>query len=136
MAFVIWQDTRSSGKTDIYNIYAQKVEMDNGETDYNILPSVNIKLKQNFPNPFNPSGAGRSPGTTISFDIPNGIQEEFKLKIYNIKGQLVKSFKSETNFVVWDGKNLNGKTVSNGLYFYRLESKNYESKAKKMILLK
>ncbi len=136
MAFVIWQDTRSSGKTDIYNIDAQKVEMDNDETDHDILPSVNIKLKQNFPNPFNPLSAGRSSGTTISFDIPNGIQEEFKLKIYNIKGQLVKSFKPETNFVVWDGKNLNGKSVSNGLYFYRLESKNYESKAKKMILLK
>ncbi|TSA23236.1 T9SS C-terminal target domain-containing protein, partial [bacterium] len=63
------------------------------------------------------------------------------LKIYNIKGQLVKTFIPETSPVgtaidfVWDGKDNNDKTVSNGVYFYRLET-NEKQVTKKLVLMR
>ncbi|HHE37885.1 MAG TPA: T9SS type A sorting domain-containing protein, partial [Candidatus Cloacimonetes bacterium] len=95
-------------------------------------------LSQNYPNPFNPSGAGHSPQTHISYAIP--IDSDVKLVIYNIKGQKVKTLideKQEKGFkqIVWDGTNNNQKSVSSGIYFYKLETEDY-SKVKKMILLR
>jgi len=37
--------------------------------------------------------------------------------------------------IVWNGKDNNNRNVASGMYFYRLESKNY-SCIKKMLLLK
>jgi hypothetical protein len=89
----------------------------------------------NYPNPFNPS-------TTISFSLDSEIAENVELVIYNLKGQKVKKFTfpnenlgtSEQN-VVWNGTDDNGKSVSSGIYFYKLRSGNFEQ-TKKMILTK
>jgi len=92
-----------------------------------------FRLNQNFPNPATGS-------TTISFSLPANTQNA-TLKIYNIKGQLVKTFIPETSPVgtaidfVWDGKDNHDKTVSNGVYFYRLET-NEKQVTKKMVLMK
>jgi len=88
-------------------------------------------LKQNFPNPFNPT-------TTISYQLPENCKVE--LAIYNIKGQKVKQLVSDQlsvgqHSVVWNGKDNNGKSVSSGIYFYKLKSGSFE-KTKKMILMK
>lgn len=58
-----------------------------------IIPEVEIELS-NYPNPFKPSGAGRGPGTVISFQI-SGVRagEDVELGIYNIKGQKIKTYK-------------------------------------------
>ncbi len=84
-----------------------------------------------WPNPFNPT-------TTISFSIPK--DDKVELKVYNIKGQLVKTLVDDhleagTHKAVWDGDNKYGKKVSSGIYLYRLESCG-KSKAQKMLLLK
>jgi len=128
-AFVIWEDTRSSGKTDIYNIYAQKILLEDVDAEDDIIPVSNIKLKQNYPNPFNPE-------TTISFTIKNENYEDYELKIFNIKGQLVDSIPVESSSVTWKGKDMDQNPVSNGIYFYRLESDNESSSTRKMIMLK
>jgi len=92
-----------------------------------------FKLNQNFPNPATGS-------TTISFSLPANTQNA-TLKIYNIKGQLVKTFIPETSPVgtaidfVWDGKDNHDKTVSNGVYFYRLET-NEKQVTKKLVLMR
>ncbi|HEX37367.1 MAG TPA: T9SS type A sorting domain-containing protein [Candidatus Cloacimonetes bacterium] len=92
-----------------------------------------FKLNQNFPNPFNGS-------TTISFSLPLNTQKA-ELKIYNIKGQLVKSFvlgSENTGKMVdfvWDGKDTTNKTVANGVYFYRLKT-DTKQVTKKMVLMK
>ena len=97
-----------------------------------------IKLESNYPNPFSISGKRGSIGTTIAFTIPE--KQNVKITIYNIKGQKVKSLldkncaKGRTS-IIWNGKDDSNKTVSSGVYFYRLETK-HQSFNKKMILVK
>ena len=88
----------------------------------------------NYPNPFNPS-------TTISFDLQKNIENAF-IQIYNIKGEKVRqititnSSSSISNQVIWNGTNNYRKPVSSGVYLYRVKSDEYESRFRKMILLK
>jgi len=91
-------------------------------------------LRQNFPNPFNPS-------TTIQFDVP--VQAVVTLNIYNILGQRVVSPVSARQYtpgsysVVWNGANF-----ASGVYFYQLIAKDSETgsvrflQVKKLVLLK
>jgi len=85
----------------------------------------------NYPNPFNPK-------TTISFTISG--DENVALDIFNIKGQLVKSFGKQmyqtgSHSLVWDGKNNSGSYVGSGIYFYKIKAGNLE-KTGKMLMLK
>ena len=100
----------------------------------NITPAVTPKsynLAQNFPNPFNPS-------TTIKYDMKDkGI---VTLKVYNVAGQLVRtlanSVKNAGSYTVtWDGKNDRGGAVASGIYFYKMETKDF-SQTKKMVMLR
>ena len=89
-------------------------------------------LYQNYPNPVSSS-------TTISFISAPGV-EKSEIKIYNIKGQLIKKYdvqnaKSGINKLVWNGRNDNGKKLGNGIYFYKLISGD-KSEIKKMLLLR
>ncbi|HUU27484.1 MAG TPA: T9SS type A sorting domain-containing protein [archaeon] len=97
-----------------------------------VLPKV-FALRQNYPNPFNPS-------TTISYDIPEGQQVDVSLNIYNMRGQLIQTLvnevKSEGSYQVqWDGTDNHGRTVSSGVYFYRIKAGDF-SKTRKMVILK
>ncbi|MCC7429235.1 SBBP repeat-containing protein [bacterium] len=87
-----------------------------------------FKLNQNFPNPFNPN-------TTISYELPNKIG---KLLIFNVKGEKIYELVLDkvSGSVVWNGTDFSGKTVSSGIYFYKLETKQQFSDTKKMIFLK
>ena len=96
-------------------------------------PSVEMALEfglgTNYPNPFNPA-------TSISFSLPN--PSNWSLKIYNVVGQLVKSFEGYSSgevSVTWDGKDSDGYEVASGIYFYRLNAGNF-SATKKMVLSK
>jgi hypothetical protein len=88
-------------------------------------------LAQNFPNPFNPS-------TTIRFDMRE--KGFMTLKIYNVAGQLVRSLvegvKDAGSYnVAWDGMNDRGGAVASGIYFYKMETKDF-SQTKKMVMLR
>jgi hypothetical protein len=126
--YVIWEDTRSSGKTDIYNIYAQKIDVDTSVNPEAPTP-VNHILSQNYPNPF----VGT---TTISMNLKEPVAPEAKLNIYNVRGQLVRSLQPVDNSFSWDGKNAQGKAAAEGIYLYRLEGNGTKTAARKMILLK
>jgi hypothetical protein len=94
------------------------------------IPS-DFSLSQNYPNPFNPE-------TYIDFNLPD--EAEVSLRIYNVRGQLVKTLVQEimspgTHTMRWDGKNNSGERVSSGVYFYRL-TLDEKSIIKKMVLLK
>lgn len=89
------------------------------------------ELSQNFPNPFNPT-------TTIRFALPE--DATVSLRIYNIHGQLVRtlangSFSAGSHNFTWDGTDENGLNVVSGMYFYQLQSRDYQE-VKKMLMLK
>jgi hypothetical protein len=128
-SYVFWEDTRSSGKTDIYNIYAQKVKFEPDSADPGEIPQEFTMLRQNYPNPFKTN-------TTISFNINTNLMQDAKVGIYNIRGQHVKTLEIDSNTAQWDGRDVNGKEVSNGIYFYKLKAKGVDSNPRKMILLK
>ncbi|RLB70001.1 MAG: hypothetical protein DRH04_04315, partial [Deltaproteobacteria bacterium] len=110
-----------------------RVEITNlstGKTTDNNLP-IQYGLSQNYPNPFNPT-------TTIAFSLPTS--GTARIEVFNILGELVATpfdgmAESGENLVEWDGTNSSGRTVSSGIYFYRLSADNY-SETKKMTLLK
>jgi len=94
-----------------------------------------LYLFQNKPNPFKSS-------TTITFISADYERiKDYKLSIYNAKGQLIKTYNGKKhNFwvktdIVWDGKDEDGKKVSPGVYFYKLSYGN-NSVARKMLLVK
>jgi len=94
------------------------------------LPTT-YHLNQNYPNPFNPS-------TTISYDLPKS--GKVLLRIYNIKGELVKELVNEYSqagyhTVTWDGKNKDGLSTASGIYFYQIVSEGF-AETRKMILMK
>ena len=108
------------------------------EDDKNLEIPIVFALHPNYPNPFNPSGAGQSPETTISFLIPKTSKVE--ISIYNIKGQKVKEvanneFDKGIHSVVWNGDDEMGNPVSSGIYFYIMKTDNF-LEIKKAILLK
>jgi hypothetical protein len=88
-------------------------------------------LEQNYPNPFNPM-------TQIRYSLPKGSSVE--LTVFNASGERVRTlvdgyegagFKT----VTWDGTNDAGKSVTSGVYMYRLNADNFED-TQKMVLVK
>jgi subtilisin family serine protease/subtilisin-like proprotein convertase family protein len=81
------------------------------------LPRI-TRLNPNVPNPFNPT-------TKISFDLAKG--GPVKLGIYDLRGMMVRLLVSETlaagsHTMGWNGLDDGGRSVSSGVYLYRLES--------------
>ncbi|PIV81480.1 hypothetical protein COW53_04105, partial [bacterium CG17_big_fil_post_rev_8_21_14_2_50_64_8] len=89
------------------------------------------QLDQNIPNPFNPT-------TEISFSVAKAGQGS--LRIYDLRGQLVRTLlngeiSAGPGSAIWDGRADTGRSVSSGVYFYRLEV-GAQSVAKRMVMLK
>ena len=106
--------------------------------DNSILSSENFEFQIsnfklfNYPNPFNPE-------TTINYQLPE--DREVELKIYNIKGQLVKTLVEDIkpageHSTIWNGDDESGKPVSSGIYFYKLNVNGITEAVKKCLLLK
>jgi hypothetical protein len=128
-SYVIWSDFRSSGKTDIYNIYAQKLELfDNAEDNNEIDEMIDINLS-NYPNPFRN-------GTILSFDVGRDYLQDAKVEIFNVKGQKVRTLEATSNRVYWDGCDKNGKLAASGIYMYQFSNTHFTSTATKMIRVK
>jgi glycosidase len=100
-------------------------------TDHGSTPGADVRLGQNFPNPFNPT-------TTISFVLPE--ESHVNLSVYDIQGRPVKTIQDEVlpggySEVEWDGRDETGRTVSSGVYFYRLMAAD-QTITRKMVLLR
>jgi subtilisin family serine protease len=81
------------------------------------LPTV-FRVEQNFPNPFNPS-------TTIRFALP--AKAHTSVVIFDLAGRRVKTLvddimAAQVHEAVWTGKDDSGRSVSAGVYFYRVIS--------------
>jgi hypothetical protein len=96
---------------------------------FSSLP-VEFSLKQNYPNPFNPV-------TNIDFNIP--VKSDISLEIYNVLGHRIntlvnKQVSAGSHRISWNGKDFLGRTVSAGVYFYKLDAGNFTSTRKMMMV--
>ncbi len=100
-----------------------------------------FSLGQNYPNPFNPATNIRyTVGSSRMEAAGNGSLVSASLKIYNIRGQLVKTLVDRKLSpgryeVVWDGTDDSGDRVASGVYLYRLTA-GHNQTTRRMILLK
>ncbi len=116
--------------TDIHNAFLS-VQIQVGD----VRPNKTM-LAQNFPNPFNPE-------TWIPYQLSQGAN--ITIQIHNISGHNVRtlnlghksigSYMTASTAAYWDGKNSTGETVSSGIYFYTLKTKDF-SATRRMIILK
>ena len=110
---------------------------------YSLSEEIQVSLDDNeiiqrtfqlgsYPNPFNPR-------TTIDFSIPN--YSEVELIVYNTKGQKIKTLTNEIlssgdHSILWNGDDYSGKSVSSGVYLYKLNVNGKTEAVKKCLLLK
>lgn len=89
--------------------------------------SVNsFELSQNFPNPFNPS-------TRIQYQVSSNTQ--VLLQVYDALGNQVATLVDESEKAGNHSVNFDASGLSSGIYYYKLNSGNFSS-TKKMILLR
>jgi hypothetical protein len=105
-----------------YSINGPVLSVDGGNST---LPQ-NYSLKQNFPNPFNPS-------TKIKYSIPE--MSIVTLTLFNLLGEevttLVNEEKTAGNYTV----EFNAANLPSGIYFYRIQAGSFVE-TKKMVLMK
>lgn len=132
--WVLWQSDRN-GEWDIYgsNMFVGGVEESNA-CDFKAAANLTID-----PNPFREI-------TTIKFQVPStksqtNINFQISLKIYDVSGKLVRSFNLASDFLslastfFWNGTDINGKRLPQGVYFVRLENQS-EALTEKVVLIK
>lgn len=96
-----------------------------------VMPSRELVLEQNVPNPFNPR-------TSIRFYLP--ARSEVHLDVYDVRGALVRRLAQGVydigpHAVDWDGTDNSGGRVASGFYVYRLVTDG-RALSRKMMLLK
>ncbi|MBK8946672.1 MAG: T9SS type A sorting domain-containing protein [Ignavibacteriae bacterium] len=120
------KESSNSLWSQVWNFYTSNI------VSINELPLPNkFELKQNHPNPFNPT-------TKIKYSIPKEEKRQMsnlKLVVFDILGREVKTLVNENkkpgNYeIVFDASNL-----SSGVYFYSLQSDEF-IETKMMLLIK
>jgi hypothetical protein len=89
------------------------------------------QLSQNYPNPFNPE-------TTLRYALP--IDGQIRLKIFNIRGQLVKTLvdgerRAGHYSVVWKGRDDCDRPAASGIYFVQMQAGDFRQ-IRKLALIK
>jgi hypothetical protein len=87
---------------------------------------MKFTLQQNYPNPFNPT-------TVISYSV--SAASNVILKIYDVLGKLITTLVNENQEAGNYKVNFNAGGLSNGIYYYKIQSGNFVA-IKKMLLLK
>ncbi|MFN3872309.1 MAG: PQQ-dependent sugar dehydrogenase [Ignavibacterium sp.] len=125
-----------------YGVYYYRLKQVDHDGSFNYLNVVTIdlglpksfELKQNFPNPFNPS-------TKITFTVPEGTNNKVTLKVFDLLGNEIATLINETKSAGIYEVEFSANSVSDtaelksGVYIYQLSAGNY-SVARKMIYLK
>ena len=101
-----------------------------GDSAVGVPSSLATSFKQ-YPNPFNPR-------TRIEYNLARA--GHLDLSIYNVRGELVRVLLDEVTpagpgFVIWDGNDAEGATVSSGVYFLSTRAPDKKS-VSKMVLIR
>jgi hypothetical protein len=109
-------------------VEAEVVDYNGNDLTTNLVAKIVPKayaLHQNYPNPFNPT-------TEINLDLPEA--SDWTIDIYNVAGQLVKSYSGSSNAGVVK-VNVSADGWASGIYFYKAVANDFVS-TKKMVLMK
>ena len=95
-------------------------------------PALQFELYQNLPNPFTPT-------TTIGYLVKHPARVE--IEIFDVAGRIIQRFRNDVSTpggynVQWDGRDVDGKRQSSGVYFYQMKIDGVAVEMKKMVLLK
>jgi polyhydroxybutyrate depolymerase len=128
----VWGNMDISTSEEIWNFFENFINNNLGIADNNHRQDPNtFLLKQNYPNPFNPE-------TTLHYYL---LEQSFvNISIYDMFGREIKNLIKETQktgqwSIKWNATNNDGKFVSGGVYFYKIQAESY-LKTGKMTLLK
>jgi len=111
----------------VYNTTYQTIDPLVTGVEGNITTTpTEYQLYQNYPNPFNPT-------TTIKYDVPKS--SFVKIKIYDVTGKIITELVNRDMEAGSYEVNWNAAEYASGIYFYRLESKDF-SKVMRMVLIK
>lgn len=119
-------------KDAVNNIYTVTKEVSGGtalpkqQEENGLAKEFNTELLDNYPNPFNPS-------TKISYSLKK--EGRVSLKIYNTLGEEIITLVDEIKPAGSYEAEFNASVLPSGIYIYRMQSGDYVS-SKKMILLK
>ncbi len=122
-----WVGEDGAGWVDDISLYQFDTE-----TDAEPMPEAqNFTLRQNVPNPFNPT-------TRIDFELKKA--GNVALNVYDVSGRLVANLFSGhlgegIHEVTWNGKTRNGTTAATGVYLYVLKTETGMA-SKRMVLLR
>ena len=115
-----WYDT-------VWTVGSESISLDN-----DMINPYSYSLKNNYPNPFNPT-------TTIEYSIAE--ISDVNISIYDASGRFVKNLVSGQHVpgddyqVSWNGTNESGTNVAAGMYFYKINAGSFVE-TKKMLLIK
>jgi hypothetical protein len=94
--------------------------------DEETCPEIEFKVSA-YPNPFRDA---------VNINLDSKTNAPYNAAIYNLKGQLVKSFLNQTTkAIVWDGKSFGNKPVGNGIYLLKIKQ-NGHTTTNKIIRMK
>jgi len=128
----VWGNMDISTSEEIWNFFEIFINNNLGIKDNNQIQNPNtFLLEQNYPNPFNPE-------TTLQYFLPE--QSFVNISIYDMFGREIKNLINTTQemgqrSIKWNATNHDGKIVSGGIYFYKIQAGAY-LKTGKMTLLK
>ncbi len=111
----------------VWSVGSESISLDN-----DMINPYSYSLKNNYPNPFNPS-------TTIEYSVAE--ISDVNISIYDASGRLVKNLISSQHVpgdsyqVSWNGTNEAGTSVAAGMYFYKINAGSFVE-TKKMLLIK
>lgn len=114
-----------------YNCYRDDGALSDVEESEEIPTEFSVEA---YPNPFNSQ-------VTITVKVPLNVKSQsLSFKIYNVLGQVVRTFKSDevgnSNILKfhWDGKNDFGESVTSGVYVFMVSGKEFNRSLKLMFL--
>ena len=117
----------------VYQIRLTARDLDGNQSDkkteFQVLKNFQMLKVMNYPNPFK-----RNTTITCELTMP---ADEMIVKIYTISGRMIWREEVDANagfvMIPWDGRDLDGKKISNGVYYCKIHSKVGEKEENKII---